>query len=481
MNADQRQLAAGGLVPVAAKLDRGDAVDTVVARAYRHAVLPGRVVVRLTAEGLVRGDDLEMGTLGFGPGTDRGRVAKERRRPLGFPGWALIHDPDNARYALDVVQELEQAMRRAKSKPGFAKEAIDKLGARLGTTVPQFLPSFYEEAGRRFIALGNPNLAATCFGKAREAEAVHALEVDEQHRIDAFLEFALAGAVTTKALTDYAKELASHHEPAAAFAHFRELALHRTLGGVPPWAGMARELQRLAKAAKLDVDAEDRAFVEAIIGSPVLASAPTEFWRAYRAPIAALGARSTEVRAALVNLFPVGGGSELDEAWLDLLEDSGALAVLVDPSTPPDALPPGGRALWFDKLCEHLGRSSDLGPRPFALLRRIAPALIADAAPIHCTGRYHKADLDLCELALELGVSVEAREHAQFALPAWAKRAAEPGFGHDPVRTAAHRSFGLGSEPASPGPRRDCTPLHECRSAIQGLVGAGRGSCELLL
>jgi hypothetical protein len=93
VSADLEQLAAGGLVPLDAKLGKDEAVDVVVARAYRHVVQPGRTVGRLTAQNVTAGDDLEMATLGFGAGEDRGAVAKERRRPLGFPGWALVNDP----------------------------------------------------------------------------------------------------------------------------------------------------------------------------------------------------------------------------------------------------------------------------------------------------------------------------------------------------------------------------------------------------
>ena len=304
----ERQLKAGGMVPIGAKLPKAEeaATDVVVARAYAHPVLPGRTVVRLTTTNVAAGDDLEMATLGFGPGEDRGKVAKERRRPLGFPGWALVHDPKNARYALDVVKEFKKQARKAKSKPGHAKDGIDAIADKLGKSVPQFLPSFFEEAGRAFLEHGAPTFAAAMFGKAREAEAVHALEVDEQHRVDGFLEFALAGAVTTKALAQYAKELGEHHAPAVGYAHFRQLCLQRTLGGMPPWAGMAKELRRLAKAAKLDPDAEDRAFVAEIIGSPALGKAAGEFWRAYAEPLTQLGKDSAAARGALLNLFPTG-------------------------------------------------------------------------------------------------------------------------------------------------------------------------------
>ena len=68
-------LAAGGLVPASAKLGKDEAVDTVVARAYRHAVLPGRTIVRLTGQNVAAGVDLEMSVLGFGAGEDGGVVS----------------------------------------------------------------------------------------------------------------------------------------------------------------------------------------------------------------------------------------------------------------------------------------------------------------------------------------------------------------------------------------------------------------------
>jgi hypothetical protein len=437
---------AGGIVPAGARLAKDDAVDGVVARAYRHPVLPGRTVVRLTAENLVAGDDLEMATLGFGAGEDLGRVGKERKRPLGFPGWALVHDPKNARYALDVVKEFKKHARKARSKPGHAKDGIDAIAARLGKTVPQFLPSFFEEAGRVFIEHGAPSYAAAMFGKARAAEAVHALEVDEQHRVDGFLEFALAGAVTTKALTEYAKELAEHHAPAVAYGHFRQLCLQRTLGGMPPWAGMAKDLRRLAKAAKLDPDAEDGKLIAEIIESPALAKAAGEFWRAYQVPLVAIGKSSPAARGVLLDLFPTGSGDrgEIDDAWLDLIEQTGAIDGLVGDAV-EDARPRGGRAAWLSKLTQHLARSwtsPTIGRRAFELLRRMAPRLIEDGAPISCCGRWFRLDLDLAELALELGVAVEPPEQARIDLAAWAKQASAPDRGRDPVRVAAHPTLG---------------------------------------
>ncbi|HEU0030462.1 MAG TPA: hypothetical protein VFQ53_07515 [Kofleriaceae bacterium] len=482
----QEVLKAGGMVPANAKLGKDDAVDTVVARAYRHGVLPGRTVIRLTAESVATGDDLEMATLGFGAGEDRGAVGKERKRPLGFPGWALVHDPKNARYALDVVKEFKKQARKAKSKPGHAKEAIDKIAQRLGKSVPHFLPSFYEEAGRAFIEHGAAKYAAEMFGKAREAEAVHALDVDEQHRVDGFLEFALAGAVTTKALTQYAKELAEHHAPDVAYAHFRQLCLQRTLGGMPPWSGMAKELGRLAKAAKLDPKTEDAAFVAEIIESPALAKAAGEFWRAYAEPITELAKQSSSARGALLNLFPTGAtyNADLDDAWLDLLDATGASAALVSDDVPDDARCNGGRAAWFDKLTTHLARnwrSSKISARAFELLRRMAGKLAADGKPIHCCGRWNRLDVDLLELALELGVPVDHGEAAPYIdLGTWAKHATDPERGRDPVRAAAHPKYGpllaaavaseIGDEPFDTVSRNKAGLLAAKRTWLEGVI-----------
>ena len=484
MSQDHSQtLRAGGIVPRDAELGDGEVVDRVVARGHRHPALPGRVVVRLAADPTVAATDIEMATLGFGEAEDRGAVGHERRRALGFPGWALVHDPDNARHALEVVKEFKNHARLAKSKPGSARDGIDAIAERLGKTVPQFLPSFYEEAGRAFLEHGATGFAAAMFGKARAAEAVHALAVDEQRRVDAFLEFTLAGAVTTRALTDYARQLADHHEPAIAYRHFRQLCVQRTLGGMPPWAGMARDLRRLARAAGLDADAEDARLIGEILESPALAMAAGEFWRAYEAPIVGLGQRSPAVRRTLLELFPgsPGDGAELDEAWLDLLERTGAIDDLAGAADAPR--PGGGAAAWFDKLTGHLsrhGRTAGIGGRAFALLRRIAPRLIADGAPITCGTRWNRIDLDLAELALELGVAVEPAERAAIDLARWAQRASEPGRCCDPVRAAAHPRLGplLGEAIAD---AIGGEPFDSVARGKAGLLAARRAWIEALL
>ena len=95
MDPVQRALSAGGLVAADATIPAGEPADIVCARAYRHPGLKDRVVVRLSPEAFGAADDLEMQFLGFGAAEDKGQVARQRRRALGFPGWALVNDPKN--------------------------------------------------------------------------------------------------------------------------------------------------------------------------------------------------------------------------------------------------------------------------------------------------------------------------------------------------------------------------------------------------
>jgi hypothetical protein len=222
-------LMAGALVAADREVSRTVPVDDVHARRYVHRGLGDRAVVRLSAAKLAAGDDVEMKLLGFGDAEDLGVVGKRRQQVLGFPAWALVHEPKKAKYALEVVEELRKHARVAKTKPGNAKAGFDAIGKRLAQTVPRFLPSYWEEVGRAYAAAGAVSYAGQAFEKAREAERVYALEIDEDHRREAFLEFALFGALSNKTLGAYAQELTASRSPEDAYHHYYELAVRRTL------------------------------------------------------------------------------------------------------------------------------------------------------------------------------------------------------------------------------------------------------------
>lgn len=408
---ERARVEAGGLVRVGAEVGTDLAIDTVDARGYASAALPGRVVVRLVPDAIAQGVDTEMSLLSFGLATHADDIALQRRRALGFPGATLVIDPDRARYALDVMREFKKHAKRIASKPGHAKDGFDEIGERLSRQVPHFLPSYHEEVARAFAHAGNLTYAGTFFDKARTAEREFGLEVDEERRGEAFLEFALLGALTVKSIQAYGKEVQRLAGADKAFERMFQLATRRTLGGVAPWASLPKDLRGLAKAAKRDVAAEDARFLREVSTASSLKRAPQSFWVEYRDAWIALATDEPAVRARLLDLFPNGGKeryswredtSGFTDEWLLLLHACGALDALWS-EVPEAARPNGGRAVWLKKLS---GWANPGDGFVLQIVRRAQQALAADGVPVPVGGGdwYRPLDLDLVELCLELGL-----------------------------------------------------------------------------
>ena len=416
-------LDAGALIPPTTKVAKPETVDAVSARSYRHIGLGDRPIVLLSPDKLAQGDDLAMEFLGFAQPTTGGPVAVQRRQALGFPGWALINDPKHARYALELVKEFKKAARRAKSKPGHAYDEFTSIGKRLNKSVAHFLPSFWEEVGREFMRMGNNTFASRAFGKAREAERVHALKVDENLRKDAFLEFALAGCLSNKSLTEYAKDLQKSHKAADAWTIYRELVVRRTLGGMPPWTSLPKEIPPLLAAAKLDVEQETAAFYAEILESRAMNRASMGFWKAASKPVQSLAAANPRVAGNLLNLIPETNMWSRDEAWvwMERLHEWNVLPNAWQ-DVPEEAKPNGGVASWFTRW---LKLSTELPQRAFDVLRELAPRLRKEKKPIDVVvdDRWGATsmNLDLLDLALELKVPVQdPKADAEFELDDWA-------------------------------------------------------------
>jgi hypothetical protein len=436
-------LRVGGLAPPGAA--PREPADPVTARRYRHPALGDRPVVRLVAGPMGRAEDLALEPMGFELASESEPVALARRRALGFPAWVLLHHPDEADYALAVVEEMEALARLARSRPGAAKDGYEEIGRRLARTVPHFLPTYFEEAGRAFVDAGSASQAGVMFGKAREAERVYALEVDEDRRLAVFLEFALAGALTARSLASYAEQLRESNDAGAAHATFRRLCVERARAGVPPWADMATQLRRLGSAASLEGDADERVLLAELLESPALARAPLGFWRAYRRPLLDLARSSPAARGVLLDLQP--GDPGIHDWWLGLLDSAGALDAVTRPAGEVDPLtaPRGGAAAWLGRTvaASTAGWRSPGAPDAlFALLPRMARRLRVDAMPIRMVGRQGwQSDLDLLDLAIELGLPVEPPgPDDALQLRRWLNRAAPKR--RDLEHVAAHAAWG---------------------------------------
>ncbi|MFJ4623696.1 hypothetical protein [Streptomyces sp. NPDC088812] len=406
-------LDAGAVLPPGTT-GREDA-DVLTVRTYTHPVLDDRQVVRLVAGTLGEAEDLALDFLGLVREPETPEVGQVRRETLGFPAWALVNDPANGHHALALVKDVERLAQQAKSRPGTAKEGFEALGTRLGRAVPHFLPTFYEQAARVFLQHENTTYAAAFFGKAREAERVHALAVDEERQRAVFLEFAFAGALTVKALKEHVKALAARLSPADAWTQFRQLTVERCAAGMPPYASLPQDARGLIKAAGLDRVTEECSLVADLLASPAAVRAPASFWNTYRAALVVLAERQPTVRARLLEIMPAGLGrsTEDDEFWLALLAETRADLLLTGDAGATD----GGEdpaagvdpADWLSRWSlhrKHGSSVSDRSPSTLALVERMAPRLRARGRAVDLfTGRWHAgADLDLLDLCVAQGI-----------------------------------------------------------------------------
>jgi hypothetical protein len=409
--ANAQLLSAGAILPVGAPTPPAVPVAEQIVRSFRHRMLGDRVVAKITSTDLAPAVDATLDFLGFHEPKTTAAVGLALYGALGFPESALIADPKNARYALAVVKDLAKLGRMAKSRAGAAKEGMEKLAAELAKSVPHFLPSYFEQCGRLFVGVENVAYGGAMFVKARTAEATFGLPIDEEQRRSTFLEFAFAGALPAKALDDYAKDLARVYPPDIAFAHFRTLALHRSRGGLAPWAQMMEVTKRMAKAANVNVDDAQSELLAELLGCPSLRFASHTFWKSIR-PIAVRKAREDpSVRGSFLNLHPVGS---FGAWWFDFLQECNAfesLCTLSESDVPESTRPIGSPAEWLSRISSDVGTGSLPGLPE--LLTKMAPRLIDDKIPVQLHS--YRMSLDVLDLALELGIPCTPSEYQWFS------------------------------------------------------------------
>ncbi|MES4832221.1 DNA-binding protein, partial [Streptomyces anthocyanicus] len=412
----------------------GDRAVPVFTRAYRHPGLDDRIVVRLTpadpsgtepAAGDPAGGD-GGGFLGLLPVGEPVEVGVGQHRAMGFPEWVLVRHPTDGHLAMSLVEEMNKVARTVRSRAKRARATYESIGARLAGSVPHFLPTFYEEAGRVFLAAGEKAYASQMFVNARKAETAHALPFDEARMDAVFLEFALADAMPTKVLSSYAKGLSSRVPAATAYRHLRGLFVRLAAHGVAPSSPGAGDLRKLAKAvAGRNALAEEMAYLREVLPLPGTLKAPPGWWKAHRAALLELTRREPAARGTLLGLLPSEWEHEELGQWLDLLDKTGATEGLCDATLPAEARSPDGTAGWtrrFLALCrthERYLAPSELYP----LVDRMAGALRAELNDENATLRPPVGDVDLLDQLLALDVPVgdpEARPWLN--LQDWAAR-----------------------------------------------------------
>lgn len=376
--------------------------DTVAlhARSYTSELIEDRTVVRLVRDELLDVEDLTMAAFGFEQ-SDDAPVGHTRKRAIGFPAWPIIQDPDNAQHALNLVQDLQRVAKLAKNRPGPAKDRLIELGDILGRSAPHFVPTFYEEAARIFLANENRNYAVQFFGRAREAERVHNLALDEDRHAAVLLEFALAGGLSAKELSNESKALLDRLAAEEALARFTSLLLEQARGGVSPYSGMHTDVRRLIKAAGADGASIEAELLTTLLDSPTIKRAPAGFWKGFAAPVKQL-AKDPEIRAKLLWLFP----EHLTiEDWIDVLAKLDLLSDLTS-GTEPDV------AGWLTRALDHGWETS-------ANLVDLIRECTLTGATVTIARKYSRSvDARVVEAILAVGGEVD--NHRSLDLDQWA-------------------------------------------------------------
>ncbi|MEU4381333.1 DNA-binding protein [Micromonospora echinofusca] len=424
-------LTAGAVLPTDTA-GAGERAVPLTARTYRHPALDDRPVVRLVDAALGEGEDIALEFLGLAPGAEPVVVGLGPRRPLAFPEWVLVHHPADGRHALAVVPELQKLAKQVRSRPKAALDAHQGIADRFARTLPHFLPTFFEQAARVFLAAGQDAYATQLFNKARKAEAQHGLPVD-LHRLDeVYVEFASAKVVSATALAGYAKELSAQLPADEALDRFCRLALRAAAAGVVPSTQSATAVNRLVRTAtraagKAAAAVADRAdaYLTELLRLPVAAEAPAGWWKAHLPAVTALAGRDPAVRGSLLDLMP----ADRDDlvTWLALLTDTGALTGLCDPDVPEAARPRDGSVGWLRRFVSRAnsGHHHRRLPQLYPLVERMADRLRIELAGSG-EGLDVDGDLELLDLLLALGLPVTPpKERDVLDLANWVKRGGE--------------------------------------------------------
>ncbi|MEU0951839.1 DNA-binding protein [Streptomyces niveus] len=408
----EQLLRAGAVLPPGT-VDAGERAVPLTTRAYRHPGLDDRVVVRLVAGELGAAEDLAAGFLGLEPDGEPAEVGLGLRQSLAFPEWVLVHHPGDGRQALGLMPELDKIARQAKTKPKVALAAYQQIAGRLADSVPHFLPTFFERAGRIFSEVENPGFAGQMFLRARDAERQYGLTVDEERLHAVFLEFALAGALPVKALTGHARGLSARVPADEAYRRFREVCVRRTAAGFEPSIQMSTDLRKLAKAAGTDPVEAEGAYLTELLALPATRRAAPGWWKGHRSALVALARREPSTCGTLLNLLPE--DNECAEFWLELLEECGAAEGLWDAALPDGRRPEDGTAGWylrFSKYRSSSHRTASGMPALLSFVERAAGRLRAELAGAGAGSEAVSAlpvpyeDVDLLDLLLSLDVPV---------------------------------------------------------------------------
>ncbi|QKG21445.1 hypothetical protein [Actinomadura verrucosospora] len=322
--------------------------------------------------------------------------------------WVDEADPDAAPDAEKLFAAVRTGLARAYERPGRFLDDMKREARRLPAA---HLPWFWDTVGHRLSGFA-PKHAATAYADARDAEARHALPVDDRYRVDNALLFARAGAIGAARIREHQEWLAATYPADRAHREFARFVAAWGRGRAAPPADLHARVRRSAKAAGLGLGEDAEILAQAL--ADARGTAVPDGLLDGAAKVFAEAPPPAGLRAALAEIFPTGAVD--GSAWLRMLDAAGVVEAMADGAVRPS----GGLAGWLGSFAAHYSyvrvAYGGIMPQPmpdelYAVLPRFAARLREEAVPVRLhESRYRGAslfDADLVDACLAVGVAVE--------------------------------------------------------------------------
>ncbi|MFB4301768.1 hypothetical protein [Actinomadura sp. NTSP31] len=322
--------------------------------------------------------------------------------------WVQEADPDAAPDAEKLFATVKAGLVRAYERPG---RFLDDMKRQVRGLPAAHLPWFWDTVGHRLIGRA-PRHAATAYADARDAEARHALPVDDGYRVDNALLFARGGAIGATRIREHQEWLAATYPAGRAHREFARFVAAWGGSGAAPPADLHTRVRRSAKAAGLG-PAEDAEILAQALADARGTAVPDGLLDG-AAMVFAQAPPPAALRGALAEIFPAGAVD--GSAWLRMLDAAGIIEAMADGAVRPS----GGLAGWLGAFAAHYSyvrvpyggiTAQPMPDELFAALPRFAARLRAEGVPVRLhESRYRGAspfDADLVDACLAEGVAVQ--------------------------------------------------------------------------
>ncbi|MGW2014880.1 hypothetical protein [Streptomyces sp. NPDC001927] len=369
----------------------------------------GRTLTLLLPEQLVPYRDRLMREEGWEPdGCFSTGVPDPSDGELPFPERVVAAHPG---YEELAAQKLIALQDRTSGWRFLFKYDVDVILRELEESAPALMVTFLDELADLALEKGEQQTATAWFGRARTAERTQAHKVDREWLAGRYLAYAEGKALSATVLRAWARDLAVKGVATGAdLAGFRHVVVRRVQASGELYPQLAADVRKIARAAGLEPERELATLLGEVCAVGAISLSDDKFWAdCFKGSAMDLvGDHAPEAVRQVLKLRPR-WFSENAKLWRELLERSGALALL---SGEADGLPAGEAAAWLSECVDVNSQRNGPWRVMYEIAERIAPRLAADGVPVEFSydtfarRTDRRTPLDLIDLLLEHGAPV---------------------------------------------------------------------------